>query len=179
MAAGSSTPGPRDQRPRRVRGRRRATRLDETGRVRCGRGRHGGPPHPPIPGDDLMQLDDLRALFIFDGVSDDQLRQLLAAGEEVQFREGMELFREGSPADWWWVLVDGLVDLVRQAGREEPVVMRTMDRPGLWAGGFRAWDQTSSYLATGRGASDGRMFRVPSPALGALAQEWFPFGVHL
>jgi signal transduction histidine kinase len=91
----------------------------------------------------------------------------------------MELFREGAPADWWWVLVDGLVDLVRQAGREEPVVMRTMDRPGLWAGGFRAWDQTSSYLATGRGASDGRMFRVPSAALGELARDWFPFGVHL
>ena len=44
--------------------------------------------------------------------------------------------------------------------------MRTMDRPGLWAGGFRAWDQTSSYLATGRGASDGRMFQVPSAVLG-------------
>ena len=42
-----------------------------------------------------MQLDDLRALFIFDGVSDDQLRLLLAAGEEVPFHAGMELFREG------------------------------------------------------------------------------------
>jgi signal transduction histidine kinase len=125
-----------------------------------------------------MQLEDLRALFIFDGVSDDKLRQLLAAGEEVQFYEGMELFREAAPADWWWVLVDGLVELVRQAGREEPVVMR-MDRPGLWAGGFRAWDQASSYLATGRGASEGRMFRVPSAALGELARDWFPFGVHL
>ena len=51
--------------------------------------------------------------------------------------------------------------------------MRTMDRPGLWAGGFRAWDQTSSYLATGRGASDGRMFQVPSAVLG-LARDWFP-----
>jgi len=126
-----------------------------------------------------MQLDDLRALFIFDGVGDDQLEKLLAAGEEVPFHEGVELFREGQPADSWWVLVDGLVDLVRQAGREEPVVMRTMDRPGLWAGGFRAWDQTSSYLATGRGASDGRMFRVPSDVLGELTRTWFPFGVHL
>ena len=44
-----------------------------------------------------MQLDDLRALFIFDGVSDDQLRLLLAAGEEVPFHAGMELFREARP----------------------------------------------------------------------------------
>ena len=33
--------------------------------------------------------------------------------------------------------------------------MMTMERPGVWAGGFRAWDDDSSYLATGRGASAG------------------------
>ena len=48
-----------------------------------------------------------------------------------------------------------------------------------WAGGFRAWNDESSYLATARGAGSGRMFRVPSPALGELARAWFPFGVHL
>ena len=30
-----------------------------------------------------------------------------------------------------------------------------------------------------RGASTGRMFRVPSATLGELARAWFPFGVHL
>ena len=39
--------------------------------------------------------------------------------------------------------------------------MMTMERPGLWAGGFRAWNDESSYLATGPGASAGTMFRVP------------------
>ena len=126
-----------------------------------------------------MDIDDLRGLFLFDGLSDDQLRALIAAGEEVPFDDGQELFHEGEPAESWWVLLDGRVDLVRQAGREEPVVMRTMDRPGVWAGGFQAWDEASSYLATARGASAGRMFRVPSQALGELTRAWFPFGVHL
>jgi signal transduction histidine kinase len=54
-----------------------------------------------------------------------------------------------------------------------------MDVPGQWAGGFRAWDDTTGYLATFRGASEGRVFRVPATSLGALAREWFPFGVHL
>ncbi len=126
-----------------------------------------------------MHADDLRALFLFDGVSDEQLVELAAAGDEVPFEEGKELFREGDPADFWWILLDGRVDLVRRAGREEAVVMMTMERPGVWAGGFRAWNDQSSYLATGRGASPGRMFRVPSPALGELARAWFPFGVHL
>jgi signal transduction histidine kinase len=126
-----------------------------------------------------MDVGDLRGLFLFDGLSDEQLGQLVAAGEEVCFEEGQELFREGDVADFWWVLVEGRVHLVRRAGREEAVVMMTMDRPGLWAGGFQAWDDASSYLATGRGADSGRMLRIASPALGELARSWFPFGVHL
>jgi signal transduction histidine kinase len=126
-----------------------------------------------------MDIDDLRDLFVLDGLSDEQLAGLLAAGEEVRFDEGKELFREGDPADFWWVLLDGRVDLVRRAGREEAVVMLTMERPGVWAGGFQAWNPSSSYLATARGASSGRMFRVPSGALGELTRSWFPFGVHL
>jgi len=126
-----------------------------------------------------MNLDDLRSLFVFDVVGDDQLTRLLAAGEEVAFEEGTDLFHEGDPADFWWVLVEGHVELVRRAGREEPVVLATMDRPGVWAGGFRAWDPSSAYLASARGAGPGRLFRVPSSALGELAREWFPFGVHL
>ena len=126
-----------------------------------------------------MNVDDLRGLFLLDGLTDDQLADMLAAGEEVRFEKGEELFHEGELADHWFLLIDGHIDLVRQAGREEAVVMMTWDRPGLWAGGFRAWDQSSGYLATARGAEPGRVFRLPSDALGQLAREWFPFGVHL
>ena len=126
-----------------------------------------------------MHIDDLRDLFVLEGLNDDQLRELVAVAEEVPFDQGQELFHEGEPADSWWVLLDGRVDLVRRAGREEPVVLMTMDRPGVWAGGFRAWNDASNVLATGRGASSGRMLRVPSVALGELARAWFPFGVHI
>ena len=92
---------------------------------------------------------------------------------------GRALFHEGALAESWWVLVDGRIDLVRQAGREEPVVLVTADRPGVWAGGFQAWDDASTYLATARGAGAGRMLRVPSHAFGELTRAWFPFGIHL
>jgi signal transduction histidine kinase len=125
-----------------------------------------------------MDTEDLRALFLFDGVSDEQLGDLLAAGEEIEFDEGDVLFRQGDPADFWWVLIEGRVDILRRVGREEAVAL-VMDHPGRWAGGFRAWDEMSTYLATGRASSPGRMFRVPAAALGDLARAWFPFGVHL
>ena len=91
---------------------------------------------------------------------------------------GVELFREGQPADFWWVLVDGAVDLIRRVGREETVVAR-MDVPGRWAGGFRAWDEHGVYLATGRGVRPGRVLRVPAEVLRDRANAWFPFGGHL
>jgi signal transduction histidine kinase len=126
-----------------------------------------------------MDVDDLRGLFLFEGLTDEQLEHLLAVGEEVRFVPGQELLHEGAPAEAWWMLVDGQVELVRKAGREEAVVMMTMDRPGVWAGGFRAWDSESSYLATARGASTGRMLRVPAAALREFVHRWFPFGVFL
>ncbi|HEY7274068.1 MAG TPA: ATP-binding protein [Actinoplanes sp.] len=125
-----------------------------------------------------MSLDDLRPLALLDGLSDDQLRELLAAGDVVPFGPGEELFREGRPADHWWVMLAGSVSLVRRIGPEETSVA-VMDSPGQWAGGFRAWDVHGVYLATGRGAAPGRILRVPADRLRDCATAWFPLGVHL
>ena len=125
-----------------------------------------------------MRVEDLRSLPLFDGLGDDQLADLLASGSEQPVVPGEDLFREGDPADSWWVLVDGSLDLVRKVGRQETVVAR-MDVPGRWAGGFLAWDAQGSYLATARGVVPGRVLRVPSEALRARADAWFPFAGHL
>jgi signal transduction histidine kinase len=125
-----------------------------------------------------MRVDELKPLAIFEGLTDDQLAELVEGGAEVSIQPGVDLFREGEHADFWWVLVDGAVDLVRHLGREDVVVAR-MDAPGRWAGGFRAWDQDGVYLATGRGVVGGRVLRVPADVLRQRANEWFPFGAHL
>ena len=125
-----------------------------------------------------MLIDDLRDVFLFNGLSDEQLGELIEAGDEVRFQTGDVLFREGESADFWWVLLAGRVELVRRTRWEESVA-GVMDQPGIWAGGFRAWADHAGYMATGRAASPGVMLRVPAKALGERAQAWFPFGVHL
>jgi CRP-like cAMP-binding protein len=125
-----------------------------------------------------MRVDDLRSLSIFDSLTDDQLADLIKDGTEVRVETGVELFHEGDHADFWWVLVDGAIDLIRRVGREDTVVAR-MNVPGRWAGGFRAWDEHGTYLATGRGSRDGRVLKVPAAALRDRANTWFPFGAHL
>lgn len=125
-----------------------------------------------------MRADDLRSFALFDGLTGDQLSELVEGGAEVRIEPGVELFHEGEHADYWWVLVDGAVDLVRRIGREDTVVGR-MDVPGRWAGGFRAWDEHGVYLATARGATAGRVLRVPAEVLRDRLNAWFPLGRHL
>ena len=121
------------------------------------------------------RLDELRSLDLFGGLGQQQLAELVAASTEISLRSGLELFREGEHADFWWVLLDGVIDLVRQVGSEETVVAR-MDAPGRWAGGFRAWDDQGVYLATGRAVTTGRVLRIPAEVLRERVSAWFPPG---
>ena len=124
-----------------------------------------------------MRLEDLRALPIFDGLTDEQLTDLLESGEEHQFVPDEFVFHEGHPAETWWVLLEGTISLVRQVGKEE-TVLGAMTEPGQWAGGFRAWDEHGVYFASGRATSSGRAFAVSATVLRDRADAWFPFGVH-
>ena len=121
---------------------------------------------------------ELRHLPLFDGLTDDQLDRLWSAGTQWPFEPGDVPFREGKPADFWWVLLDGSLSLVRRVGQQE-TELGVMSTPGQWAGGFQAWDAHGVYLATARAVTAGRLLRVPADALGEVAREWFPFGVHL
>jgi signal transduction histidine kinase len=124
-----------------------------------------------------MDLAELRGIALFDGLSDDQLQTLAEVGSETRFAPGEELFREGTPADDWWVLLEGSITLHRLMGNEENQ-LGAMSTPGQWAGGFAAWDEYGIYHATGRGGDHGRVLRVAARDLRALSVEWFAFGVH-
>jgi hypothetical protein len=68
-----------------------------------------------------LAVDDLRAISLFDGLTDDQVGDLVAAGAAVRIEPGVDLFREGDQAEFWWVLIDGAIDLLRHVGREDTV----------------------------------------------------------
>jgi len=125
-----------------------------------------------------VTIDQLRSFPLFDGLSTEQLGELRDNAEVLPFGRDEVLFQEARPANHWWVLLDGSLDLVRHVGNED-AVLGTMNSPGQWAGGFRAWDPHGVYMATGRGTGVGHVLRLPAERLGDLANSWFPFGVHL
>jgi signal transduction histidine kinase len=129
----------------------------------------------------MTLLDDLRSASLTSELSDEQLADFASIGEVRGFAAGDELFREGQPADELWMLLDGVVELSQQAGREVTSVMR-MSEPGQWTGGHAAWDGDDDhavFLVTGRAETEGRGFVVPAENLAAFVQRWLPLGKHL
>ncbi len=121
-----------------------------------------------------MVPETYRSISLFDGLTDEQLSELIAAGLEVPLEPGVDLWRQGDHADFWWMLVEGVIEI-----RREGKTVARMDVPGRWAGGLRAWDQEGVYLATGHAAAPGRVLRVPATVLRELTTRWFPFFGHL
>ncbi len=124
-----------------------------------------------------MDLQELRAIPLFDGLDDEQLEELISSGEGFEVGGGVELFTEGTPAEDWWVLLDGKITLHRRVGNEDTVAA-AMTSPGQWAGGFGAWDEHGLYFASARVEHAARGLRVPTRTLRDLSDKWFPFGVH-
>jgi signal transduction histidine kinase len=117
-----------------------------------------------------MVFDEVRALELFDGLADDRLQALVDASEEVAFSAGDLLWNEREPAVFWWVLLEGRLDMVRHVGREL-VVMGSFTYPGQWGEGWAAFDPHGVYLVTGRATTAGRILRVPVQALRALGED--------
>ena len=118
--------------------------------------------------------EELRTIPLLSGLDDAQLAELSTSAEELSLDPGDVAFSGGQPAEYWWLLLEGTLELVRRVGNEDTVV-GTMSNPGQWADGFRAWDPHGVYMATGQVVAPSRMLRLPAERLSELAAEWFPF----
>lgn len=76
-------------------------------------------------------IAELRGLFLFEALTDAQLTALCANSRVETFPAG-ELCREGEPAEYFYVLLDGEVRLSKRSGNRDTVIWRASE-PGVWA----------------------------------------------
>jgi len=133
-------------------------------------------PDGPLP----CSADELRTLFLFEALNDDQLAWLCRAGH-VELIEPGPVYREGDPAACFYVLLNGHLVLSRRAGADDVDVTSTSDR-GVYAGAFMAYlgDRVPHvYNSSLRVTVPSRFFVLDAAAYAQLMREWFPMAVHL
>ena len=124
--------------------------------------------------------DELRTLFLFEGLTNKQLAWLCREGHVEQYEAG-PIFAEGEPAEWCYVLLDGVLVLSRKVGGDDVEVIRSSQR-GVYAGAFQAFlgDQVPQLYTTSlRVPEPSRLFVLSSVAYAQMIHQWFPMARHL
>jgi signal transduction histidine kinase len=133
-------------------------------------------PAPPLP----CSKDELRTLFLFEKLTDDQLEWLCREGHVELFPAG-PVFTEGDPATCFYVLLEGTLVMSRRVGADDVEVTRSSN-PGVYGGAFRAYipDPTQHvYSNSIRVTVPSRFFVLDAEKFSQLMREWFPMAVHL
>ena len=125
-------------------------------------------------------VEELRTLFLFEKLSEEQLNWLCRHGTVEDFEPG-QVYAEGEAAQWFYVLLEGTVVLSRRVGVDNVEVMRTSQR-GVYSGAFQAYlgDRVPQvYRNTMSVTVPSRFFVVSAELFSTLMREWFPMAVHL
>jgi signal transduction histidine kinase len=123
---------------------------------------------------------ELRTLFLFEKLSDEQLHWLCEHGRIERHETGI-VAAEGDPATCFFVLLDGTIGLSRRVGEDEVEINRTSDR-GAYAGAWSAFlgERTSqNYTTSLRAHTPTRFFVLPADDFTVLMKQWFPMALHL
>ena len=123
--------------------------------------------------------DELRTLFLFEALTDDQLQTLCENGHIGVFEPG-PICQEGDPATCFYVLLDGEVVMSKRSGGVDIETGRTSQR-GVYCGAWSAYvpGEEHLYEASVRVTKPSRFFVLDAEAFAAFMQSQFPMAVHL
>lgn len=123
---------------------------------------------------------ELKTLFLFEKLSDEQLEELCEAGH-VEIIEPGPVFTEGEPATCFYVLIEGALVLSKLSGGEDLVISRTSQR-GVYAGAWQAYLRErvpQTYPSSLRVTQPSRFFVLDADKFADIVAEWFPMALHL
>src|SRR5262245_29519989 len=82
--------------------------------------------------------EDLRKLFLFEALDDDQLTWLTERGWAVPYAAGSPVYTEGEPATCFVVVLSGTVSLSRNVRGDDVEISRT-EQVGVYGGATQAY----------------------------------------
>jgi signal transduction histidine kinase len=123
--------------------------------------------------------DELRTLFLFESLTDEQLATLCDNGHIATYEPG-PICLEGEPATCFYVLIDGELVMSKRSGGDDIETNRTSQR-GVYCGAWSAFDPNEDHLyeASVRVTKPSKFFVLDADAFGRFVQTEFPMAVHL
>ncbi|MGO9510814.1 MAG: ATP-binding protein [Mycobacterium sp.] len=123
--------------------------------------------------------DELRTLFLFEALTDEQLAMLCANGHIQQYEPG-PICVEGEPATCFYVLIEGELAMTKLSGGQDIETNRTSHR-GVYCGAWKAFtgQDQQSYDASVYVTKPSRFFVLDAPAFADFMKSQFPMAVHL
>lgn len=123
--------------------------------------------------------DELRSLFLFEALTDEQLAVLCAGGHIENYEPG-PICVEGEPATCFYVLIEGELMMSKLSGGQDIETNRTSQR-GVYCGAWRAFTggKQKSYDASVHVTKPSRFFVMDAPVFARFMKDQFPMAVHL
>jgi signal transduction histidine kinase len=123
--------------------------------------------------------DELRTLFLFEALTDEQLAVLCTNGHVQDYEPG-PICVEGEPATCFYVLIEGELTMSKLSGGQDIETNRTSQR-GVYCGAWRAFTggKQKSYDASVHVTKPSRFFVMDAPVFAKFMKDQFPMAVHL
>ncbi|SDL86883.1 ATP-binding protein [Nonomuraea jiangxiensis] len=129
-----------------------------------------------------IDIGELRKLFLFERLSDEQLAKLASSGRVQTYAQDEDIVRQGEPAECFAVLIEGEIQMISQTVSAGTVAMPRVSQPGVYGGATAAYlgeRAPVTYQHTLRATAPSRMFMLPAKKFAYIVAEWFPMAMHL
>jgi signal transduction histidine kinase len=128
-----------------------------------------------------LSPSELRRLFLFASLDDEQLAWLSEHGYCENWSGGQSVYSEGEPSTCFYVLLSGTMSMHRRVENTEVETGRTNQR-GVYSGATQSFVKGMAdvpYWGSARAVTDCEFWVIGAAEFGEKFREWFPMAMHL
>jgi signal transduction histidine kinase len=128
-----------------------------------------------------LSPSELRRLFLFESLDDEQLAWLSEHGYCENWSGGQSIYTEGEPSTCFYVLLSGTMSMHRRVENTEVETGRTNQR-GVYSGATQSFVKGMAevpYWGSARAVTDCEFWVIGAAEFGEKFREWFPMAMHL
>ena len=115
----------------------------------------------------MIEKSELQRIPAFADLPDDQIAWFLSQSEEMHIKAGETYVRQGEPADWMFVILEGQFQWRGEFGGETVILS---GKPGDVTG-VLPFSRMKQFTVNGRAVTDGRVLRFPTSQFSELVQK--------